>query len=378
MRSRIFASLGCALFLAACGGADTAVTTLPDAGHVALPDSGTADAGSSDAGALDAGSLDAGDDDHDAGDDRDAGLSDAGGGDDHRDAGTPDAGGSPDAGTLDGGAAPDAGTASDAGVVVLRVMNGNLTSGNDQAYEQPGIDIFAGAHPDIAMVQEFNVGGNTTAELNGFVTAAFGSDAVYFRESGSGFQIPNGIVSHYPILASGSFTDPNVSNRGFAWAEISLPNGKHLWAYSLHLLTSSATNRNSEAVALVADIQAQVPAGDYIAIGGDFNTATRSEACVTTLSAVTVTAGPYPLDNAGNDNTSTNRNEPHDWVLASSNLDSLSTAADFGTDSFAHGLVIDTRVYTPLTDLAPAVVGDSGASGMQHMGVVRDFALRLP
>jgi endonuclease/exonuclease/phosphatase family metal-dependent hydrolase len=336
MRSRNFVSLVLVCFAIACGGADVPNTTPPDSGTPAF------DAGP-DAGPPDSGTVDAG-----------------------PDAGVPDSG-LPDSGV------PDAG--SDAGVVTLRIMNGNLTSGTQQAYEQPGIDIFAGAHPEVAMVQEFNVGGNTTAELQGFVTAAFGSDAHWFRESSAAFQIPNGIVSHHPIIASGSFSDPKVSNRGFAWAEIQLPSGKHLWAYSLHLLTSSASNRDAEAAALVADIQAQVPGGDYIAIGGDFNTATRTEACVTTLSAIAVTSGPYPVDNLGNDDTSTNRNEPHDWVIVSPGLDARKTPVVIGGDSFPNGLVIDTRVYTPIADLAPAVAGDSGASGMQHMAVVRDFSL---
>lgn len=37
------------------------------------------------------------------------------------------------------------------------------------------------------------------------------------------------------------------------------------------------------------------------------------------------------------------------------------------------GLVVDTRIYTPLGDLAPAELADSDAANMQHMAVVRDF-----
>ena len=47
-----------------------------------------------------------------------------------------------------------------------------------------------------------------------------------------------------------------------------------------------------------------------------------------------------------------------------------------GAAQFANGLVVDTRVYTPLADLAPALATDSGATGMQHMAVVRDFLLQ--
>jgi hypothetical protein len=34
--------------------------------------------------------------------------------------------------------------------------------------------------------------------------------------------------------------------------------------------------------------------------------------------------------------------------------------------------VLDTRVYTPLAEVAPAMTGDSAAANMQHMAVVKD------
>jgi hypothetical protein len=39
----------------------------------------------------------------------------------------------------------------------------------------------------------------------------------------------------------------------------------------------------------------------------------------------------------------------------------------------ATGLVFDSRVYTPLTDVSPVVSTDSGAVNMQHMAVVKDI-----
>jgi len=36
--------------------------------------------------------------------------------------------------------------------------------------------------------------------------------------------------------------------------------------------------------------------------------------------------------------------------------------------------VFDSRVYTPLSDVAPVLSTDSAATNMQHMAVVRDFA----
>jgi hypothetical protein len=46
-----------------------------------------------------------------------------------------------------------------------------LTSGNLQAYEDPGTHIFQELHPDIAMIQEFNVGDNAPATIHNWVAA---------------------------------------------------------------------------------------------------------------------------------------------------------------------------------------------------------------
>ena len=258
----------------------------------------------------------------------------------------------------------------------LRVMEGNLSTGNAQSYEVYGMRIFQGLQPDIALVQECNYLTNSQADMDTFVHTTFGANFHYYRETSSAYQIPNCVVSRYPIVSSGSFTDPAVANRALTWAKIQLPNGKFVWAFSLHLLTSSAGNRDTEAKALVADIQANIPAADYLVIGGDFNTGTRTEACVNDLSAVVNTAGPFPVDGQGNGNTSEARSKPHDWVLAGHGLDELKTPVIIGGSTFPDGLVVDTRVYTPLSEIAPAQQQDSAANSMQHMGVVRDFLLR--
>ena len=259
--------------------------------------------------------------------------------------------------------------------VRLRVMEGNLTSGNAQSYEQYGMRIFQGLKPDIALVQECNYQTSSPADIDTFIHTTFGPTFSYYREANAAFQIPNCVVSRYPIVLSGSYTDPAVANRAFAWAKIELPDGKLVWAFSLHLLTTSSSNRDTEAKALVADIKAGIPDSDYVIIGGDFNTGSRTEACVGDLSAVVVTAAPYPVDNKGNADTSESRSKPHDWLLASPALDAQKIPAIVGSSTFPDGLVVDTRVYTPLSDIAPALAGDSGADSMQHMGVVRDFLL---
>ncbi|NDH86605.1 hypothetical protein EBY67_06095, partial [bacterium] len=51
------------------------------------------------------------------------------------------------------------------------------------------------------------------------------------------------------------------------------------------------------------------------------------------------------------------------------------TPVKIGSLSFANGLVFDSRKFTPLSSVDPVLVGDSGATSMQHMAVVRAFAV---
>lgn len=253
----------------------------------------------------------------------------------------------------------------------LRLVAGNITSGNFQAYELPGIRIFRGLDPDVAMIQEFNFEGNTPMQLREFVNQAFGAGYVFFRGTG---QIPNGIVSRYPILTAGEWIDTEVSNRRFVWARIDIPGAIDLFAISVHLLTSNQTERDSEARQLVQNISA-LPGDTYVTLAGDFNTDARAEPCIQTLAGLFVTAAPYPADQQGVEGTNATRAKPYDWVLAGSTLDALEIDVAIGASRFPSGLVVDTRVYSPIADLAPALTTDSAASMMQHMAVVRDFAL---
>ena len=73
---------------------------------------------------------------------------------------------------------------------VIRIMAGNLTSGNGQNYDLGhGNRIFQGLDPDIALVQEMNYLDNTAADFSAWVTTNFGSGFSYYRQSGSGIQI---------------------------------------------------------------------------------------------------------------------------------------------------------------------------------------------
>ena len=273
------------------------------------------------------------------------------------------------------GPPPDGDTAQQESALAdirIRLAGANITSGNLQSYDPgEGIRIFQGIDPDVAMIQEFNYGSNSATDLRSFVNQAFGTTFSYCREAGA--QIPNGVVSRYPIISCLEWDDPRVSNRDFSVARIDIPGPVDLWAISVHFLTASASERNLEAQSLVSYIQANVPAGHYVAIGGDFNTDSTSESCLTTLSSVVVSSAPRPADRNGNANTNAGRNKPYDWVLVSSGLNARRTSTVIGASTFTNGLVADTRVYSPISEISPALAGDSGAVNMQHMAVVKDF-----
>jgi len=261
----------------------------------------------------------------------------------------------------------------------IRTVAANITSGNGQAYEAEGTRILQGLKPDVVMIQEFNVSSNSSTDLRNWVTSTFGSEFSYFRENYTG--IPNGVISRWPIVASGSWDDGDdaVGNRGFAWARIDIPGDKNLWVISFHLKASSGSSninrRSAQAQVLVELIQANVPADDYLMIGGDANTYDYSEACLVTLGGIVDVSAPRPVDQTGDPDTNFGRYSPYDWVLAEPELDALETPLQIGSLSFPNGLVFDSRVFSPLSSVSPVLSADSGVTGMQHMAVVRAFAV---
>ena len=72
-------------------------------------------------------------------------------------------------------------------------------------------------------------------------------------------------------------------NRGFAWAQIDLPGTNDIYIVSVHLLTSSASNRAAEAANLKVLMQSNFPADAWVVVAGDFNTDSRTETTVTTF-----------------------------------------------------------------------------------------------
>lgn len=256
---------------------------------------------------------------------------------------------------------------------IVRIAAANLTSGDNQSYTLGhGIRILQGIHADIILLQEFNYQSNTPAQLSALVTAICGAECVYAR--GPVAKIPNGVVSRYPIVDSGSWTDTQVANRDFVWARVDVPGDEDVLAISVHLLGSSSTKRAIEATNLVNLINAFPNRPAYVVLGGDFNTETRTETCISNFSAFFHTGEPYPVDTDGDGTTNTNRNKPYDWVLSNPSLQSRLVPSDLGQNVFVDGAVIDTRTYTPLSDISPALATDSSAPSMQHMAVVRDFA----
>jgi endonuclease/exonuclease/phosphatase family metal-dependent hydrolase len=256
--------------------------------------------------------------------------------------------------------------------LTVRVMAANL-NGNTQSIQPFEVDLYKGLKPDVVCIQEFNYNNNTAADFRALIDDAFGTNFSYYRETGS-LQIPNGIISRYPIIASGRWVDTQVSNRGFAWAQIELPGSNDLYVVSVHLLTSGSGVRGTEASNLKALLQANFPANAWLVIGGDFNTDSRSETAITTLASLCPDV-PIPTDaeTGGNYNSNANRNKPYDYVLGSRSLTNYLTNVVFASHSFARGLVFDSRVYTPLSDVGPVVYGDSGQG--QHMAILKDFLI---
>jgi endonuclease/exonuclease/phosphatase family metal-dependent hydrolase len=263
----------------------------------------------------------------------------------------------------------------------LRVAAANITSGNKQSYDPGhGIRIFQATRPDVVAIQEMNYGDNSPAAMRKFVDEAFGTNFSYYREeSEKKLNIPNGIISRYPIVKSGRWADPlpNIRDRGFAWAQIRLPNGQMLWVVSVHLSTKSAGMRQTELTELLRLIQANVPKGALLVIAGDTNVKSKNETSLDILEPV-VGEKHKPEDGFGNTATNKNRNYPYDRILTSRELDAFHIPLELVIDRdeksvFPEGLVFDTRRLTKLPP--PALADDSDALNMQHMLILRDFQL---
>jgi endonuclease/exonuclease/phosphatase family metal-dependent hydrolase len=267
--------------------------------------------------------------------------------------------------------------------VTVRVMAANLTSGNNQLYEAPGVRIFQGLKPDIVAIQEFNYGSkpSSPAQIRSFVDLAFGTNFQYFRETNAleNYTIPNGVISRYPIVAADSWDDTtSITDRGFAWARIQLPGTNLLQVVSVHLKASSSSSaqRAIQATNLTRLIQANIPSNAWLIVAGDFNIGSPGEAALAEFKTY-LCDSPVPTDavSGGDADTNEGRTERYDYVLASFSFTNQLTGVTLASHTFPNGLVFDSAVYAPITDVAPVMTNDSHVTGMQHMGVVKDFEI---
>ena len=274
--------------------------------------------------------------------------------------------------------------ASGAESVRLRLVTGNITSGGKQSYDDgPGIRIFQGLKPQIAFVQEFRFGSSSPTDIRRMVETAFGGSFFHVvQPMDQDIRIPNGIVSYYPIKEWGILDDATMRDRDHVWARIDIPGRADLWAVSVHIPTNGVSRQESIS-GLVEQLDALgIPEGDFVAIGGDFNTSSRTDDnglrfLDDTGLVVLDTDADCPIDQAGNDNTNAERKKDFDAIYTSQNLKDLRTKVVIGEaqNLTARGLVFDSRVFTPLSAVPPVQKEDSGAEGMQHMAVVKDFAM---
>jgi endonuclease/exonuclease/phosphatase family metal-dependent hydrolase len=263
--------------------------------------------------------------------------------------------------------------------ISIRAIAANLTSENKQSYspdngnhsnpEGAGARILKGLKPDIVMIQEFN----TTIPKRQWVNETFGEEFCFISEDG--MQIPNGIISRFPMLESGVWDDPVLNNREFVWAHLRLPGNKDLWVISVHFHSKGEASRATQAKALMGNVIKNIPKDAMLIIGGDLNTASIREKGLQELSAIVNIPENPPTDQYGVNMTNANRNRPYDWVLTSAPLTKVEIPTIVAGQNFLHGLVFDSRTFTPLNDVPPVLAGDSGVPNMQHMAVVRDFLI---
>ena len=266
---------------------------------------------------------------------------------------------------------PPSGTSVD-----IRFMTANLTTGNYQNYDNgDGIRIMKAASADIILVQEFNY----TPGHRTMVDLVCGSACYYvagetYEDSN---KIPNGIISKYPIVASGTEKSPKYKNRGWDWAVIDIPGDKDLLVFSLHLHSKQEKTEYYEMDKLAEFIKAKASEDDYyLAFGGDFNITVRTTAEEAFSDIGVLDPSAIPVDQDGNDDTNINRNKPYDWIVFNKSLNRLEIPITLGEHTYAHGHVIDSRVYATHheLDLLPEVLqGDS--SGAEHMAVIRDVRI---
>ena len=267
---------------------------------------------------------------------------------------------------------------------VIRLLTGNLTSGGNRSYDAGhGIRIFQGLKPHIAFVQEFNFGNRSPEATRMMVEKAFGGNFYHvIQPRNEGIVIPNGIVSYYPIKDWGVIDDETMDDRDHVWARIDIPGKRDLWAVSVHIPTHGSKRQESIEGLVEALDRLNIPEDDFVAIGGDFNTSSRTGdnglmLLDDTGLVVLDTDSDCPIDQQGGDDTNITRTKDYDAIYTSQALKNLRVRPVIGDaeNLTLRGLVFDSRIFTPLTAVPPVKADDSGAEDMQHMAVLKDFAI---
>ena len=257
--------------------------------------------------------------------------------------------------------------------IKVRMVTANTTSGEDQSYDPgEGIRIFKALKPDIIFIQEFNYNKNS---IKSFVTSTFGTEFQYYRGTG---DIPNGIISRYPILQSGSWKSNKVKNRQWDWAVIDIPGPRDLLAVSVHLYTQD-NEAEMEPLRKQIEKKIQDDKKDYfVMLGGDFNQESWDpiRRHFSSMFEIGKKYQDWPADQEGYVKTNATRHKQIDYLLCNPDLCAHETPVVIGKHAYPKGHVLDSRVYKKLgemQDIAPVRPDDSDANKMQHMAVVRDF-----
>lgn len=269
--------------------------------------------------------------------------------------------------------------------VKIRAMAANITTGKQQSYDPGhGIRIFKAVKPDVVMIQEFRYGNNTASDIDTMVKDAFGPEYSYVRGQYDNVKrIPNGIISRYPIIDSGSWESNVVPDRDWDWALVDLPGSKELLVVSLHLHTK---NNSQEIPPLTRAIETKIAEDKangltyYVMIGGDFNSGSVLTSNTDLRRVVYTSFGSEstrPQDQNGNTRTNESRRKLLDVLLVDRELQEKEVPVKIGRHSYPHGHVFDSRVYAErgeLGDVPPVQANDcDGSFQNQHMAVIREF-----
>ena len=252
--------------------------------------------------------------------------------------------------------------------VSITIASANLSDSTSQAYEEPGIRLLQALKPDVVAIQEFNYRSGNSQDL---VRKIFGPSYHFAREKG-GARLPNGVISHYPVVAFGQWEDPYVANRKFAWATLQIPGPKPLHVVSVHLVQNHSERRGPEARHLLKLIREKFPDDDYVVLCGDLNVATRDSTALAELTKW-FDDSAQPADQQGNKNTNANRNRPYDFVLPNPALAQHHAPTVLLGEKFPDGLVFDTRLWNPLP---PPAEWEDTTRNLQHLPVMKTF--RIP